>query len=144
METLGMSVTAEPYFAVTQPGNVVVLENTVPVTGGGKVENIDATYELLGRGVYSSSNTKIENAIFGIDPKTPRELCEARNAVRIARNASGGKDAPTTLSHAEKHFTTAADAYPPKPHKKTGGATPPDGVQNAEKGCVSAVKQKGE
>jgi len=37
---------------------------------------------------------KIENAIFGIDPKTPRELFEARNAVRIARNASGGKYGP--------------------------------------------------
>jgi hypothetical protein len=36
MQTFGMIVTAEPYFAVTQPGNMVVLENTIPVTGGGK------------------------------------------------------------------------------------------------------------
>src|SRR2546423_10699397 len=76
MQTFGMIVTAEPYFAVTQPGNGVVLENVMPA--GSKVENIDARYELLGRGVYSSSNTKIENAIFGIDRKTPLALFEAR------------------------------------------------------------------
>jgi hypothetical protein len=67
MQTFGMIVTAEPYFAVTQPGNMVVLENVLGPATQGKVENIDAQYELLGRGIYSSSNTKIENAIFGID-----------------------------------------------------------------------------
>jgi hypothetical protein len=86
MQTFGMIVTAEPYFAVTQPGDTVVLENAD--TGG---ESIDARYELLGRGVYSSSNTKIENAIFGVDRKTPLQLFEARNALRIARNASAEK-----------------------------------------------------
>jgi hypothetical protein len=66
MQTFGMIVSAEPYFAVTQPGDTVVLENAD--TGG---ESIEARYELLARGAYSSSNTKIENAIFGIDRKTP-------------------------------------------------------------------------
>src|SRR5947207_13217453 len=74
MQTFGMIVTAEPYFAVTQPGNTVVLENVFGPATLGKVENIDASYELLGRGIYSSSNTKIENAIFGIDRKAPLEL----------------------------------------------------------------------
>jgi len=78
MQTFGMIVTAEPYFAVTQPGNTVVLENVFGPTTRGKVENIDASYELVGRGIYSSSNTKIENAIFGIDRKTPLGLFEAR------------------------------------------------------------------
>src|SRR5579859_5154034 len=55
MQTFGMIVTAEPYFAVTQPGNTVVLENTFGPATQGKVENIDAQYELLGRGIYSSS-----------------------------------------------------------------------------------------
>ena len=66
MQTFGMIVTAEPYFAVTQPGDEVVAENAIE--GGGEL--IEARYELLARGVYSSSNTKIENAIFGIDRKT--------------------------------------------------------------------------
>ena len=144
MQTFGMIVTAEPYFAVTQPGNMVVLENTVPAAGSGKIENIDATYELLGRGVYSSSNTKIENAIFGIDPKTPRELFEARNAVRIARNASGGKYALATLSKAEQQLTAAEDAYHSKRDKKTVESSARDVVETAEEVRVMAVKQKAE
>src|SRR5260221_2340906 len=95
MQTFGMIVTAEPYFAVTQPGDTVVLENAD--TGG---ESIEARYELLARGVYSSSNTKIENAIFGIDRKTPLELFEARNAIRIARNASAAKYASASMTTA--------------------------------------------
>ena len=43
------------------------------VSGGG--ENIDARYELVTRGTYSSTNTHIQDAIFGIDPKTPLERC---------------------------------------------------------------------
>src|SRR5580704_3335787 len=74
MQTFGMIVTAEPCFAVTQPCNMVVLENVLGARTQGKVENMDAQYALLGRGIYSSSNTKIENAIFGIDRKTPLEL----------------------------------------------------------------------
>ena len=144
MQTFGLIVTAEPYFAVTQPGNMVVLENTIPMTASGKIENIDATYELLGRGVYSSSNTKIENAIFGIDPKTPRELFEARNAVRIARNASGGKFALSTLAKAEQQLTAAEEAYHAKRDKKTVESTARDVVETAEEVRVMAVKQKAE
>ena len=144
MQTFGLIVTAEPYFAVTQPGNMVVLENTIPMTASGKIENIDATYELLGRGVYSSSNTKIENAIFGIDPKTPRELFEARNAVRIARNASSGKYALPTLAKAEQQLTAAEEAYHAKRDKKTVESTARDVVETAEEVRVMAVKQKAE
>ena len=144
MQTFGLIVTAEPYFAVTQPGNMVVLENTIPMTASGKIENIDATYELLGRGVYSSSNTKIENAIFGIDPKTPRELFEARNAVRIARNASSGKYALPTLAKAEQQLTAAEEAYHAKRDKKMVESTARDVVETAETVRVMAVKQKAE
>src|SRR5215468_9796156 len=53
MQTFGMIVTAEPYFAVNQPGNMVVIENIVGATTVGRQENIEAKYELLGRGTYS-------------------------------------------------------------------------------------------
>ena len=89
LQTFGMIVTAEPYFAVTQPGNMVVMESAAVNGGGG--ENIDARYELVTRGTYSSTNTHIQDAIFGIDSKTPLELFEARNAVRIARIAAAAK-----------------------------------------------------
>lgn len=144
MQTFGMIVTAEPYFAVTQPGNTVVLENVFGPATLGKVENIDASYELLGRGVYSSSNTKIENAIFGIDRKTPLELFEARNSVRIARIALADKYAASTLAKAEQQLKSAEDIYARKSDKKSVIAAAREVVETAEESRVMAVKQKAE
>jgi len=144
MQTFGMIVTAEPYFAVNQPGNVVVLENVIPANTLSKVENIDAKYELLGRGVYSSSNTKIENAIFGIDRKTPLELFEARNAVRIAHIALADKYAPSIVAKAEQQLKTAEDVYHSGRDKKSVEAAAKEVVETAEEARVMSVKQKAE
>jgi outer membrane protein OmpA-like peptidoglycan-associated protein len=144
MQTFGMIVTAEPYFSVTQPGNTVVLENVFGPATLGKVENIDASYELLGRGIYSSSNTKIENAIFGIDRKTPLELFEARNSLRIAHIALADKYAASTLAKAEQQLKNAEDIYARKSDKKSVIAAAREVVQTAEEARVMAVKQKAE
>src|SRR5205814_758574 len=142
LQNFGMIVTAEPYFAVTQPGDTVVSENSLDAAAGG--EAIEARYELLARGVYSSSNTKIENAIFGIDRKTPVELFEARNAVRIARNASAEKYAGPSLTKAVQQLASAEDLYRQKRDKKSVTAAARDSVQTAEEARVIAVKQKAE
>src|SRR2546425_6956588 len=144
MQTFGMVVTVEPYFAVTQPGNMVVMENALGSDTLAKVENIDARYELLGRGVYSSSNTKIENAIFGIDRKTPLELFEARNSLRIAHIALADKYAASTLAKAEQQLKNAEDVYARKSDKKSVIAAAREVVQTAEEARVMAVKQKAE
>src|SRR5438128_7758855 len=116
MQTFGLIVTAEPYFAVNQPGNVVVLESVVPENIA-RGEEITAKYELLGRGTYSASNEKIQNAIFGIDRTTPMELFEARNAVRIAHIAAGEKYATAILSKADQQLLQAETAYRQKKGK---------------------------
>jgi outer membrane protein OmpA-like peptidoglycan-associated protein len=144
MQTFGMVVTAEPYFAVTQPGNMVVLENTFGASTVGRVESIDAKYELLGRGIYSSSNTKIEGAIFGIDRKTPNELFEARNAVRIAHIAQADRYAASTVAKAEQQLKNAEDAYRRKADKKSVEAAARETVETAEEARVMSVKQKAE
>jgi outer membrane protein OmpA-like peptidoglycan-associated protein len=139
-----MIVTAEPYFAVTQPGNTVVLENVFGPATLGKVENIDASYELVGRGIYSSSNTKIENAIFGIDRKTPLGLFEARNSVRIAHIALADRYAAPTLAKAEQQLRNAEEVYARKSDKKYVIAAAREVVETAEEARVMAVKQKAE
>src|SRR5437667_10720156 len=144
MQTFGMIVTAEPYFAVTQPGNTVVLENVFGPATLGKVENIDASYELIGRGSYSSSNTKIENAIFGIDRKTPLELFEARNSVRIAHIALADKYAASTLAKAEQQLRNSEEVYARKSDKKSVVAAAREAVETAEEARVMAVKHKAE
>lgn len=142
MQTFGMIVTAEPYFAVNQPGNVVILENAIPA--GFRQENIDATFELLGRGTYSSTQTHIESAIFGIDQKTPRSLFEARNAVRIAHNAQADKYASTIVTKAQQQLMTAEAAYAQKQGKSAIDTAAREAVETAEEARVMAVKKKAE
>jgi outer membrane protein OmpA-like peptidoglycan-associated protein len=142
MQTFGMIVTAEPYFAVSQPGNMVVMENAIPA--GSRQENIDAKYELLARGTYSSTQTHIENAIFGIDQKTPRALFEARNAVRIARNAAADKYAASILSKAQDQLQRAEAAYAQKQGRSAIETAARETVETAEEARVMAVKKKAE
>ncbi|HLK52603.1 MAG TPA: OmpA family protein [Candidatus Angelobacter sp.] len=144
MQTFGMIVTAEPYFAVNQPGNMVVLENTFNAATVGRQENIDAKYELLGRGTYSATNTKIQDAIFGIDRKTPRVLFEARNAVRIANISAADKYAPTIITKATQQLRQAEEAYVQKRDKTTVETLARETVSTAEEARVMAVKQKAE
>lgn len=142
MQTFGMIVTAEPYFAVNQPSDMVVLENSIPA--GLRQENIEARYDLLGRGTYSSTNTHIQDAIFGIDRKTPRALFEARNAVRIARIAGADKYAASILGKADTELRSAEEAFQHKRDKGTIDTLARDTVTTAEEARVMAVKQKAE
>lgn len=143
MQTFGLIVTAEPYFAVNQPGNVVVLESVVPqnVAQG---EEITAKYELLGRGTYSASNERIQNAIFGIDRTTPMELFEARNALRIAHIAAGEKYATSILAKADQQLMQAETAYRQKQAKAAVESAARESTQTAEEARVMAVKQRAE
>ena len=142
MQTFGMIVTAEPYFAVTQPGNMVVMENTVGAGNAG--EDITAKYELLGSGTYSSNNTHIQDAIFGIDPSTPLELFEARNAVRIAHIAAGEKYASSIMAKADQQLLQAESAYRQKQNKNVIEASAREAAQTAEEARVMAVKRRAE
>ena len=141
LQTFGMIVTAEPYFAVTQPGNMVVMESA-PLNGGG--EAIDAKYELVTRGTYSSTNTHIQDAIFGIDSKTPLELFEARNAVRIAHIAAADKYAASILSKAGQQLLHAEEIYRQKQNKAAVEAAAKEATETAEEARLMAVKQKAE
>jgi len=142
-QTFGLIVTAEPYSAVSQPGNMVVMESVVPenVTQG---EEISAKYELVGRGTYSASNERIQNAIFGIDRTTPLELFEARNALRIAHIAAGDKYANSILAKADAQLKAAEDAYRQKQGKTAVEAAARETEQTAEEARVMAVKQRAE
>ena len=143
MQTFGLIVTAEPYFAVTQPGNTVVLESVVPANIA-QGENIEAKYELLGRGTYSAANERIQNAIFGIDRSTPLELFEARNAVRIAHIAAGDKYATSILAKADQQLMQAETTYRQKQGKPAIESAARETTQTAEEARVMAVKQRAE
>jgi outer membrane protein OmpA-like peptidoglycan-associated protein len=144
LQTFGMIVTAEPYFAVTQPGNMVVMENVVRSDTAGRQENIDARYELIGRGNYSSSNAPIRDAIFGIDRKTPLDLFQARNAVRIAHLAGADKYAPAIMVKAQQQLSQAEDAYRLKRGKSAISTAARETAETCEEARVISLKQKAE
>jgi outer membrane protein OmpA-like peptidoglycan-associated protein len=142
LQTFGMIVTAEPYFAVTAPGNMVVMESAA--VNGAAGETIEAKYDLVSRGTYSSTNTHIQDAIFGIDSKTPLELFEARNAVRIARIAAADKYAAFIISKAGQQLMHAEDVYRQKQNKAAVEAAAKEATETAEEARLMAVKQKAE
>ncbi len=142
LQTFGMIVTAEPYFAVTQPGNMVVMESAS--ISGAATQDIEAKYELVTRGTYSSTNAHIQDAIFGIDSKTPLELFEARNAVRIAHIAAADKYAASILSKAGQQLMQAEDAFRQKQNKAAVEALAKEATETAEEARLMAVKQRAE
>src|SRR4029077_6855125 len=107
LQTFGMLVTAEPHFAVTQPSDVVVMENFVTDRTNGTVEEVDAKFELLKRGQYTAHATSADLTPIVMDEKTPIEIYEARNAVRIARWTGAGTYAADTLSKSELDLQNA-------------------------------------
>ena len=84
LQAFGLIVTAEPYFAVTQPSDVVVMENFLRDDTRGKVEPIHAKYELLQRGQYTTNVNPPDLKPIQLDKRVPLDLYEAQNAVRIA------------------------------------------------------------
>jgi len=102
LQSFGLIVTAEPYFSVTQPSDVVVLQNIVrPDKTNGVIEKVEANYSLLPRGIYAetSGSQTIANPITR-NERSPLELYEADNAVRIAQNAGAAQYAPKILAEA--------------------------------------------
>jgi len=98
LQTFGLIVTAEPYFAVTQPSDVVVAENFLRNDTSGTIEQVDAKYQLLQRGQYVFN--RAQYVPVKINPKGPLQLAEAENAVEIARLAGAEKYAADTFQKA--------------------------------------------
>ncbi|MCU1235552.1 MAG: OmpA/MotB domain protein [Candidatus Solibacter sp.] len=111
MQAFGMIVTAEPYGAVRQPSDVVILENEVRPDTVGRVQPITAKYELMPRGHYTW------NVGQNPEPNTPKvsmreyeaitQVYQAQNAIGIARTANAAQLAPNTLSEAEAMLAEA-------------------------------------
>lgn len=105
LQTFGLIVTAEPYFAVTQPSDVVVAENFLRNDTSGTIEQVDAKYELLQRGQYILN--RAQYVPVKVNPKGPLQLAEAENAVEIARIAGADKYAADTFQKALVDLTNA-------------------------------------
>jgi outer membrane protein OmpA-like peptidoglycan-associated protein len=139
LQVFGLVVTAEPYYAVTQPSDLIVMENVVRADTKGKIEEIDAKYELLQRGQYE----RLANPLaLKMDRKQPLELYEARNAVQIARAVGADRFATETFQKAEKSLSEAEGYQDRKAGKKAVIMTAREAVQMAEDARTIAVKRQ--
>ncbi|HKV06126.1 MAG TPA: OmpA family protein [Candidatus Acidoferrales bacterium] len=129
-QAFAMIVTAEPYFAVTQPSDVVVLENAVRPDTEGSIEEVDAKFDLLQRGDYSTITTGQE--VPRLDPRVPLSLYEARNAVEIARVAGAEKYAGDSFQKAQQLLQQAEESQKHKAVRKSVDTTAREAVQTAQ------------
>ncbi len=144
LQAFGLIVTAEPYFAVSQPSDVVVMENFVRKDTVGKVEEISARYELLQRGEYIVKAPPAELKPMPLDGNTPLDLYEARNAVRIARWIGADKDAAESFVKAEKLLQQAEAYKARKAGTKPVAMTAREAAQTAEDARLITLKRQEE
>jgi outer membrane protein OmpA-like peptidoglycan-associated protein len=111
LQSYGLIVTAEPYFAVTMPSDLVVLQNYVlPDKTQGIIEQISAHATLLPRGAYVQ--TAGQHAVLNpvqMSDKSPLELYEAINAVQIAQANGADKYAPEAFQKAQQSLESAQE-----------------------------------
>jgi outer membrane protein OmpA-like peptidoglycan-associated protein len=139
LQVFGLVVTAEPYYSVTRPSDLIVMENVIRADTKGKIEEIDAKYELLQRGQYQ----RLANPLaLKVDSQLPLELYEARNAVQIARAVGAERFATETFQKAEKSLRQAEAYQERKAGRKPVTMTAREAVQMAEDSRAIAVKRQ--
>ena len=140
LQAFALIVTAEPYYAVRQPSNVVVLENVVRTETKGTTEAVNAKYELMERGGYIPSAYKFDPVV--LNAKLPLEFFEARNALRIAQSEGAEQYASDSYQRAVQLMDTA-DGYATEknPPKTRLIAVSREAVQTAEDARAIAVRK---
>ena len=139
LQVFGLIVTAEPYFAVSRPSDVVVMENIVRPDTVGKIELIDAKYELFERGQYEHLANVLD---LKVNSKMPLELYEARNAVNIARKSGADRFAADTFLKAESNLKQSEAYRARNAGSKPVTMTARQAVQIAEDSRAIAVKRQ--
>jgi len=139
LQAFALIVTAEPYYAVRRPSNVVILENTVRSDTRGATEDVDAKYELIDRGGYIPTGFTFDPVVLSAD--LPLEFYEARNAVRIAQSAGAERYAAESYGKAV-HQMVEVDALASRKHenKKALISLSREVVQTSEDAREIAVK----
>src|SRR6202521_1977407 len=107
LQAFALIVTAEPYYAVRRPSNVVILENVIRPDTKGTTEAVDAKYELIDRGGYIPTGYHFDPVV--LNSKLPLEFFEARNAVRIAQSAGAERYAAPSYEKAVSQMKQADD-----------------------------------
>jgi hypothetical protein len=142
LQSFAMLVTAEPYFAVTQPSDRVVLENYVRPDTVGQIEEVTARYQLTEKGAFGFDTLPRESQPPVLDSALPLDLQQALNAVRIAKWSGAEDYAWDVMSHAEDLLDQAEQYYVRKAGAKSISMIAREAVQSAEDARLIAMKSR--
>jgi flagellar motor protein MotB len=152
LQALGLMVTAEPYYSVTAPSDVVVLENIVRPDTIGRVEEVAAKYELLPRGQYTMNISPNQLRTVGSEAEAlpydryeaVLEMYQAQNAIQIARSLGADRYASDTLSKAETLLGEAQSLQSRKQDTHMIVSRAREAAQMAEDARIVTVKRRDE
>jgi outer membrane protein OmpA-like peptidoglycan-associated protein len=140
LQTFGLIVTAEPYYAVAEPSDAVILENVVVPGTSGTIQQMNANYRSFGRGLYSYDVAAATQSYPKF--KVPLELEEARNAVQIAKSADAQQYAADVFSKAQLALVNAEGVLKRKGDKKEVTQDSRDAVQNAAEALQMTIQRR--
>jgi len=132
LQAFGLIVTAEPYYSVTHPSNVVIAENILRPETKGFEEPIDTKFDVLEGKQYTIDVPPDQLPSTQSDPGAPLDLLEARNAVAIAKAAGAQQYAADSLARAEEMLDRAEDYYQRKQGRTPIGTAARGAAQMAE------------
>ncbi|PYT65878.1 MAG: flagellar motor protein MotB, partial [Acidobacteria bacterium] len=138
-QTFSMIVTAEPYFAVRVPSEVVILENDTRKSTKGQIFPIN-DFKLMKRAQYEKLGNPL--AMTPDLERVPLQMYEARNAVDIAKSRSADKDAPEIFTKAASSLQMAENALSAKADKKDIMSYARQTVQFAEDARALAAQRQ--
>jgi outer membrane protein OmpA-like peptidoglycan-associated protein len=142
LQAFALVVTAEPYFAVTQPSDLVVAQNIIRRDTKGRIEPVDVRFELISRDTYNSQVHPINSPVYEVSNKTPLDLLEARNAVRVAKDAGADQYASAELQKAQDLLNQAEDYYRRGQGNAQIGTVAREAAQTAEEARVMTIKRE--
>jgi outer membrane protein OmpA-like peptidoglycan-associated protein len=147
-----MMITAEPYYSVSLPSDVVVAENVVRPDTIGTREEVVAKYELLPRGQYTMTiqpaslrtlNGEAEKLSYD-RYEAILELYQAENAVQIARSLGADQYARDSIDKAAALLSQAQDMNARKQDTHAIVSAAREATQMAEDARTIAVRRRDE
>lgn len=143
LQAFGLIITAEPYFAVRQPSDVVVMENIIRNDTQGKWETVNAKYELLPRGQYEYHvpESQLHPVDLNSNKKSPLEVYEAINAVQIAQYAKSDQFAGDSYQKASS-LLSQAENYEARKEWKPAIMTAKEAAQQAEDARIISLRRQ--
>jgi outer membrane protein OmpA-like peptidoglycan-associated protein len=141
LQTFSLFVTAEPYFSVRQPSEMLILENEIRRDTKGKIFIVN-DYKLMRRSQYEKMGNPLA---LSLDLKNvPLDMYQARNAVEIAKSRGADKYAAEIFTKAEGSLKMAENSLTRKANKREIISTARQAVQFSEDARALAVQRQEE